>query len=217
MSKKVSEIYEEYKIMPNLREHQLRVAAVASLICDSLNMGVKKEDIVTACIFHDMGNIIKSNLEIFPEFLEPKGLAYWGEVKENFILKYGSNEHVATEQIAKEIGLTEYCVSLINNIGFSKAETNETQEFFEDKICNYADMRVGPHGILSVVERVNDGRNRNIGTRKTIASARFEDLVKSILNIETQIFANSNIKPEEITDESIAPVMASLRDFVVKN
>ncbi len=63
--RKISEIYEEYKIMPNLREHQLRVAAVAAQICDNFNKPLNKKEIITACLLHDMGNIIKFKLELF--------------------------------------------------------------------------------------------------------------------------------------------------------
>ena len=38
--KKITEIYKEYKIMPNLQMHQYRVAAVAMQICESLNIKI---------------------------------------------------------------------------------------------------------------------------------------------------------------------------------
>src|SRR3954452_25294278 len=98
--KKVSEIYSEYKIMPALQQHQLRVAAVAAMICDSLP-GTDKETVVIACLFHDMGNIIKSDLSYFPEFVQPEGLEYWEKVKQEYIQKYGSDENAATKEIAK--------------------------------------------------------------------------------------------------------------------
>ena len=58
MVRKISEIYAEYKIMPNLQMHMYRVAAVASLIYDNFNEPLNKEEIITACLLHDMGNII---------------------------------------------------------------------------------------------------------------------------------------------------------------
>ena len=81
MTKNISEIYEEYKIMPNLREHMLRVAGAASLICDNFTEPLNKEEIISACLLHDMGNIIKFKLDYFPEFNKPEKAEYWQNVQ----------------------------------------------------------------------------------------------------------------------------------------
>ncbi len=57
--KNASEIYAEYRLMPNLKQHQFRVAAVAEIICKNLSEVVDKDNIILACLYHDMGNIIK--------------------------------------------------------------------------------------------------------------------------------------------------------------
>jgi putative nucleotidyltransferase with HDIG domain len=72
--------------MPTLQQHTLRVAIVAVKICDSLP-NADKEIVVIACLFHDMGNIIKSGLPYFPEFIQPEGSAYWEKVKQEYIQK----------------------------------------------------------------------------------------------------------------------------------
>jgi 5'-deoxynucleotidase YfbR-like HD superfamily hydrolase len=57
--------------MRNLQLHQLRVAAVGQIICESIPDFDETEEVVTTCLLHDMGNIIKFDLNYFPEFLEP--------------------------------------------------------------------------------------------------------------------------------------------------
>src|SRR3989338_7200834 len=114
------EIYAAYNIMPSLQLHQLRVAAVAKLLCEHLKKSVRTKDVVVACLFHDMGNIVKFQLGDIPEFLEPEGLAYWEGVKAEFIEKYGREQHAANETIAREIGLSEDVISCILAINFSK-------------------------------------------------------------------------------------------------
>jgi hypothetical protein len=116
--RKIKDIYEEYKIMPNLQMHQLRVAGVVSQLCDSLNLEVTKETLIITCLLHDMGNIIKSRLDYFPEFIKPEGLGYWQNVKDEFIQKYGEDEHEATVQIIKELGLPERVVNLAGKTDF---------------------------------------------------------------------------------------------------
>ncbi len=210
--KTVQEIYSEYKIMPNLQEHQLRVAAVAKIITENFNKPLDLESIVTACLFHDMGNILKSDLARFPEFVEEKGIEYWQKVKDEFLQKYGPDEHVATQIIAKEIGLNVGATECLNHIGFSNLGRNEIGDSFENKICNYADMRVGPHGIISLEEHYIDGQKRYATSKHVIASEKYEELANSGRIIENQIFSYTKIKPEEITDEKIKGLMEELRN-----
>ena len=81
----IQQIYSDYKIMPNLQLHQLRVASVAKIIAENFKEKLDKESIVIACLFHDMGNIIKFNFSYFTEFLKPEGLEYWQAVKNEYI------------------------------------------------------------------------------------------------------------------------------------
>lgn len=216
MSKTISEIYKEYKIFRDLQKHMLRVAAVAFLICENFDEKLDQENAVKACLLHDMGNIIKVDLNNFPEMWEPEGREYWQNVKEEYIEKYGE-EHLATEKIAKELGISEGGFEILQNIGFSKSTKNETENIFENKICNYADMRAGPHGIMPLVDRVLESHKRYLGRHHDIGQVEtFEPLLKSIKNVESQIFAKCSIKPEDITDEAIAPIIESLRNFVIK-
>ena len=120
--KKIIEIYKEYKIMPMLAMHQMRVAAVAMEIADSFDTGIDKESIVKACLLHDMGNIIKFHLERNPEWNEPLGTEYWQSVKDEYILLYGNHEHHASLKIAKALGMSTYTIELINCIDASHIE-----------------------------------------------------------------------------------------------
>lgn len=216
MAKTVSEIYREYKIFPRLQDHMLRVAAIASLICDNFEETLPKENMITACLLHDMGNIIKAELTLFPDFWQPEGVEYWQKVKDEYLKKYG-NEHIATEVIAKEIGISEKSFSYLQTIGFSKCRQNELDKKFDNKICNYADMRVGPHGVMPMRERQLESHKRYQGRNQDISSAdTFGSFLQSAQNMENQIFVRCKIKPEDITDEAVEPIIKKLRDFVIK-
>ena len=84
----ITDIYTEYRIPPALQLHQFRVTGVALQIIGSIDVAVDADSIIVACLLHDMGNIIKFNLDYFPEFLEPEGLEYWQYVQNEFIEKY---------------------------------------------------------------------------------------------------------------------------------
>jgi hypothetical protein len=211
----IQQIYSEYKIMPNLQLHQLRVASVAKIIAENFQGELNKEAIILGCLFHDMGNIIKSDLNYFPEFLKPEGFEYWKKVKDEYIQKYGAEEHLATVIIAEEIGISSDALRCLEHIGFSNANKNETGNSFENKICNYSDMRVDPFGIVSMEERIAEGRKRYQLRKHTISSDNFEPLSQSLRNIEQQIFSKTRIKTDEITNEKVLGIMEELRTMTV--
>lgn len=214
--KKIEEIYKEYKIMPTLQLHQLRVAAVAKIITDNFVGDLDREGVVKACLVHDMGNIIKFDLAYFPEFVEPEGLEYWQAVKDEYISKYGPDEHKATIDISKEINIPENVMDCLNNIGFSKSTKNAESDSFENKIAAYSDMRVSPHGVISMEERIEDGNKRYKGkVGHSIGSDSFESLSNSLRMMEIQIFEKVSIKPEEITEEKVNGIIEELKNVII--
>lgn len=202
--------------MPPLQEHMLRVAAVASNICDNLTVSVNKEDIVVASLLHDMGNLIKSNLNLFPEFLEPQGLEYWQKIKDEFIKKYGSDEHEATAKILKEIGVSDNILYLADQNRFVFLCKHRDSNDMHIKIIKYADTRVGPHGILSFEERMGESTERYKNEKFGPMDKERLQLIACGKEIEEQIFAKCKIKPEDITDESSRSTILELRNFMIK-
>lgn len=211
------EIYERYKILPNLQLHQLRVAAVGKIICDNFQETVHADDVILACLFHDMGNILKFDLGVFPETLEPQGLEYWERVKKEFAEKYGTEQHSATESIAREIGLPESVVGLIGMIRFGALERIPSERAWEPKIVEYGDCRVAPYGVVQVRERFADGRKRYLHRFPTVAEndAHYDLLTNAGYGLERQIFANTVIRPEDITDDAAAPLIEELWEYAV--
>lgn len=216
MAKTISEIYTEYKIIPNLQAHMLRVAAVASIICDNFSEPLPKEEIITACLLHDMGNIIKSYLEYFPEFLKPEGLEYWQKVKNDYIEKYGADEHEATIKIIKEIGLSDQIVRLADQVCFTLLCNHRDSDDMSVKITHYSDGRADPYGIVSYDERMDEGKKRYEGRADVFAVEGREKLIACGKEIEKQIFSKCKIKPEDINNETVAPIILELRNFVIK-
>jgi predicted HD phosphohydrolase len=224
------EIYAHYRIMPALQLHQLRVAAVGKLICDNFSFGggpasggqkpINTHDVVLACLFHDMGNIIKSDLSQFPNFLEPQGREYWENVKKQFIEKYGSDTHTATVAMAHEIGLPRTVVAYIDGFGFSRLGATRASTSYEQKIAEYSDLRVSPHRICSMEERLAEAHARYLRVYDEVAldnvphaRERIDELLREACLVEQQIFAQTEIAPEDITDGSIAPIIEELWEY----
>lgn len=214
----ILDIYKKYQIMPQQVEHHFRVAGVGSIILDNLTLTPtlsqkEREEIVTACLLHDMGNIIKFDLDrpLFKESLQPQGVEYWKSVQENYWQKYGRDEYPAHLQIAREIGASQRVVELIGAISFTGAPENCASDDFGKKICQYSDDRVGPWGVVSLEGRFADLRERykHHGENSPERDA-FENALREI---EKQIFAKCKIKPEEITEEKVKQKFEELRNY----
>ena len=213
----VGNIYKKYKISKNLQAHMLRVAAVAQMICDNLTEEVvNKKDLIVACLLHDMGNVVKFNLNYFPEFNEPEGLEYWQNVQNEFCGKYGIKDHEATVKIMEEIGIKQHIVSVVGGMNFLHFCKFRDGDDFTSKILNYADNRVSPFGVVSYDERMEEARNRYEHRPDFSVGSERDKLYSCGKDIEQQIFSKCKIKPEDITDESVAPIISSLQDFVIE-
>jgi len=213
----ISNIYTKYKIMPNLQEHMFRVAAVASLICDNFDELLPKEEIITACLLHDMGNIIKFKWDSQLGLSEPK-LEYWKKVQSEYIGRCGENVHEATLSILRELKL-EKIVSIVES--FDKDNPYNSDNILKNnnwvvKICLYSDERVAPFGVSSIEDRLIENRKRLENRGILMSEEKYIFIKNSLLELEQQIFEKCKIKPSDITDETVAPTISELKNFVIK-
>lgn len=213
--KKIEDIYKQYKIDSLLAMHQFRVASVAWQICDQINIEINKNDIILACLFHDMGNIIKYDFVHFIEKYQKEGLEYWKNIQKDFIDKYGPSEHVATLMIDKEIGLNLNILKLVESMDSKIMEKIYLSDNFELKICKYADLRAAPNSIVSINERMEEAKRRYEGHRNAFDEEKRKSFKINLEKIENQIFSVCKIKPEDINDESIKGYLEKLSDFSI--
>jgi hypothetical protein len=214
--RRILDIYKEYKITPGLQMHQLRVAAVAAQICDSIDAVVDRKFLITASILHDMGNIVKFDLtQTQSIFGSPDTEIYNLQKTQNeFIKKYGVDEHEATANILREIGLPEKIIQLTSRISFLNVCVDKDKDDWVLKILQYADLRVGPMGVLSFKERTDEGKKR-YANRSTLSEEERNKLLACGRELEEQIFSKCKIKPEDINDESVKPLIEELRNFEI--
>jgi len=213
--KSIKQIYDEYDISPALQTHMYRVAAVGSIICRNFQETMETAEIISACLLHDMGNIIKFNFDVLPELVEPQGKDYWLGIQKNFKDRYGEDEHEATYAIAKEIGVTDRVCDIVRSIGFRKACERYKNDDLAEKICTYADERTGPFGVLSLKGRIREGHKRFLasGRKPTGDERTFQTLVSCLEGIEKQIFSHLAIKPADINDGSVNLEIENLKEF----
>lgn len=213
----ISEIYQKYQIMPQLQLHMQRVASVAWQICDNSNTVVDVDNIISACLLHDMGNILKFKLELFPEFLKPQGLEYWENVKSSFQKKYGTDEHDATNKIIKELNVSTRVFELVTNFGYANFQKVFETNDMPIKICTYSDHRVSPFGVRPLIEKIIEGNKRfRINKPGKHDQKFFEKMEDFAQKTEEQIFAQNKIDESEINDQSIQFYLDKIINFNIK-
>lgn len=203
------EIYKEFKIMPNLQLHQLRVAAVGKLVCEHFEGPINTSDVVLACLFHDMGNIVKFRLDRFPEFFGPEGLEYWEKVKADVVQRYGQDQHEVSKRMAQEIGLSEYVVEMIGAAGFSQIPAILAGDSTELKLLQYADLRVAPTGVVSLQERLDDFERRYAPQKDS------PEEIQAAKDLEQHVISRCSMRSKDITDAAVAPLVEELWEYPV--
>lgn len=212
----ISQVYDHYRIMTNLRLHMYRVGGVAKIITDNLIKPVDGTTVVTACLLHDMGNIIKFNLHTFPQFLQPEGEAYWQEVQEWYVDRYGNDEHEASVLIATELGVSDRVKELIKAISFSSTKEDYEQGDVSKMICEYSDCRVSPFGVTSLTDRLQDLETRYSPLYPSEADAiKRKEFAHYAQLMEDRIFKDCQLKPDDITEVTAQNEMEKLKNWVV--
>jgi Pyruvate phosphate dikinase, AMP/ATP-binding domain len=209
-------IYRSYRIPENLQRHMLEVSAVAKWILANRNEKNKlnERDILTTLLLHDIGNIVKGLDESFAN-LFPEGykyMPYWKAVQQWIKGRYGESDTIATINMAKEIGVSDRVLFLLENKQFLNNEFTYNSEDMALKICAYSDQRVSPYGILPIRQRLREAVNRYKGAQKKISvnDPNRDRLIDIAEKIEEQIFAGMKKKPSEVNPSQY---MKDLRSF----
>lgn len=191
----------------------LRVAACARKIILHWNGPVlEEESIIRVCLLHDMGNILK----IPEDFSKDENFR---EIRRYYFKKYGTNDHELNLEIAKQEGLTESELVILDGKRSRKNEETVKSNSYERKICAYCDQRVAPNGVVGIVERLEDAKKRYSDKPLSAWSQKEKanHLIACALEMEKQIMQFCTIKPEDITDETIAEDLEKLKKFEIEN
>lgn len=200
---KIRDIYEKYHISPNLAVHMLRVTKVALFIADHwTGPPLNRAFLTKLCMLHDMGNIVKFDFDKYPQFLgkEIERVDHWKKVQKEMIQKYGKQEHEVTAVILEELGVDKRMIEITKESWNPVMSQNAKKAPWEQKIFIYSDGRVGPGGVITLQERLEDLRTRYPEYKDTHHNVIFINGCKSL---EEQIQENMNISVSEISDKSI--------------
>ena len=206
----IIDVYNKYHIPKNLQLHMLHVTACASLILDNWEgKRINKESIIRVCLLHDMGNIAKINDN-------PDNDEMFIKIRNQFIDKYGQDDHKISLEIGKKLGLSENELNIMQGKESKRNEEIMNSNSFEIKICAYCDERVSPYGVDSIKDRLEDAKKRYKGTQSIWGNEeKANHLIDCAIEIEKQIMMYCKINPIDINDNNIESYIEKLKNYVI--
>lgn len=204
----IKEIYEKYSTPQNLRRHMIWVAAVAEELCENAKEKTDNESIIAACLTHDLGNFVKMDFAdpakiLLLDKIDRDNISFLQEKKKEFIQKYGVNDGAANEKIIREICTDKKVIELFEKKSIEKFSLDLWTQNIDLMIFAYADLRVDPHGVVTLEERLSEFEKRydlHKDTNKMEQSKKFKLLAREL---EKMLFLKIKITPEQINKESI--------------
>lgn len=212
------EVYEKYQVPPWLQLHQVRVAAVADTVA-RMHADANVSLIVTTCLVHDIGAIVKFDFEYMrralPGLASADEIPHWEAVQKEIRARYGTEEHEATDAILSDLGKSNER-EIFDQMGLTNMPRILASGDRNLQIVQYADMRVGPFGVLSIQERLADGAARYASVWEEDGTARIANsFPRDVQKLEEILFAGVERRPEDISDASIAVRMQELWDYAI--
>ncbi|MBP6866334.1 MAG: hypothetical protein KBC12_02200 [Candidatus Pacebacteria bacterium] len=208
---KIKERYEKYQIMPTLAEHMLRVGAVAKILTSQIKeSGFPSKEIISACLLHDMGNIVKFDLDNVPAGLDIPNIEHWKEVQKKVIDQYGLDEHDATYQMAKDMGVSKVTLDAISNCGTAKAKKVLEEKSIPAMFVTYSDYHVAPTEIVTPEDRLNNILIRYKNTPK------YEGYVRdgnNVLEIAHYLEKQYSLDKQQVNEISVKTVVSELLEW----
>lgn len=212
-------IYAAYRVPPSVQLHMLRVAALGAWICDRwIGPQIDRSSIITTCLVHDIGNIAKANYDVFPLLFpeEMQDIVYWKAVQAQIRSRYGETDQEVTLNIAKELNLSGRILHLLEAKTFQNNIATAGALDWDRKICAYADQRVGPSGLMSLDDRLDEAVRRYAGVpTASVNDQRHPILRRNAFLIEKQIAPNISENLHVITTQDLEGYLSTLREFAL--
>lgn len=200
------ELLQKYHVPHHILAHMEKVAKVAAKIGKALQkkgIKVNLEVLRQGAMLHDIAKVCdfkELDLSMFTGTYTAEDVQFW-----QMLIKTGGKDgHVkAGFNILRDLGEEELAL-IIKKHGYNSliAENpGDRPQTWEEKIIYYSDKRVKHDKVVSVEERLKDGRQRyfpdgNVPTTDALVQ-------KALLKLETEIMKAAGLKPEDLSDATV--------------
>jgi hypothetical protein len=197
----IAEIYDRYEVPEHLRLHMLRVAALGCVIDDNWSgPALRRAELRRVLLIHDIGNVVKMPRESSDT-----------EQRRALIQKYGNDDHAASYAIAREVDLTKSELALMDAKVFVRNDETLKSNDYTLKVAAYADQRVAPQGVMSLIKRLREAQDRyRDKPGSSMNNPRTPELIDCAIQIETQLAPYLRIAPDAIDNQTVSPYIERL-------
>lgn len=198
---KIKNLIKEFHVPSHVLAHSKKVAEVALFLGEKLIEKGEKVDldlIEKGSLLHDILRICDFHIwepHKFPENLTKGKLEKWNSLREKF---KGIHHADAAYQIFMEKGHKNLAEIILKHKFVYILDKRFAPKTWEEKIVYYADKRVMHDKIVSLDERIKDGKKRNVHSKKALALS--EKAEKRIYELEKEIFEKIGGEPEIVSN-----------------
>jgi hypothetical protein len=211
------DVYALLRTPKNLQQHMLTVSGLIYEIREHwIGSDINWNDLIIAGLLHDLGNVIKFDLDKFPALLgdELPRIEHWRDEQKRLIEKYGGDDHVATGKMLDELGIKPEIKVTIQAKSFGNIRSTAALKNWLPKILQYCDLRASPDRIMTLDERVGDIKERY---DKYASRPDFPGMISAAKSIEKEIAQCIDTGLEQIiTSANAAKYKDKLLDYRIK-
>lgn len=213
----IDAIHDRFENPPILREHQKRVAAVCAFLADYWRgPPIDRDVLIAAALVHDLGNLTKADFSDEETQRTLMGEAewarkdHWQAVQQRIFERYGNDDHGVTQAMLTELDVDASISAAIGFTGFLNSARVVESGTWLSRLLIYADIRCGPHGVLSVEERFREGSVRHHKrTAEGLHTENAQFFRECMDKLESLVQAHLSVPVAAIADESVQPYAAA--------
>lgn len=193
----IKQAYENYMIPSNLQKHMLTVGSLAKFLYEQWKGSpLNKDTLVKSALLHDIAKPINFNLSKQAAYGMTKvDISRLKELQDKLKL-LGNNEHEIVKKICENIDCSKEIIKTVGNTDWSYIPNLIKENNMESLFVIYCDMRVGPKGILSMVQRLKELEKRTGESWHMENGLRVESIIKMNVSVDLNAINNNTLNPE---------------------
>ncbi len=204
----LQQLVTQYRVPVHIQKHMKKVAAVALYLGQKIHQSGEKINLIVlrqAALLHDVLKLCdfkELDIENFEQTITAEDISFW-----TALMKSCSHVgHVeAAYNVLKDLGENEIATIVRKHRFEGLISKRDKPKTWEEKLLYYADKRVRHDEIVSVAERLEDGRQRYFPDGNLPPNDHLVE--KALYKLEKEICSKAGIKPKDITEKSVKPFL----------
>lgn len=197
-------LIEQYRVPVHVRKHMKKVAAVALFLGQRIRQSGEELDLSAlrqAALLHDVMKLCdfeKLDIEHFEQNITAEDIRFW-----TALMKSCSHiGHVeAAYNMLKDLGEEKLAVIVRKHRFEGLIDERDKPATWEEKILYYADKRVMHDRIVSIPERLADGRERYFPDGDLPENDHLVE--KAVYKLEKEICDAAGVKPTDVNEGAV--------------